>query len=384
MDVEASPDNLQSEVLRNTLAEIAAREEEGATSSQGKRDGEVPLCCVICLESVTEACEARPCRHANFDYLCILSWLERSTKCPLCKSDVHEVVHDFDYDGCGGSRVYLVPQKVEKTTTRSSSSSEQEVRQSDSWRSRQRPRRPPMRDQPVTVTANEAILCRQEIYRKGLYSLHVGANPLSRHRDITPATFESEPELVSRARAWLRRELQVFEFLRCSSPTPAPTPSTTNGEGGDAVTRRRRRRQDNAEFLLEYIVAILKTVDIKGSQGAAEDMLAEFLGRDNARLLLHELRAYLRSPWSMEVWDRKVQYPTSPPPAAKGVVEADDRPVRHFPGPRRARGDSYRPSYHKANKTPYERVDRSSSSSESADSGRDRWQRHRHQYRHVS
>lgn len=69
------------------------------------------------------------------------------------------------------------------------------------------------------------------------------------------------------------------------------------------------RKANNAEFLLEYIIAILKTVDIKGSGGQAEDMLQEFLGRDNTRLFLHELRAWLRSPYtSLDDWDRNVQY----------------------------------------------------------------------------
>jgi len=113
--------------------------------------------------------------------------------------------------------------------------------------------------------------------------------------------FARNPDLVSKARKWIRRELQVFGFLN-------PTPNADNnndGEGGATPTRR----ANNAEFLLEYIVAILKTVDIKGSGGQAEDMLQEFLGRENTRLFLHELRAWLRSPYlSLEAWDRNVQY----------------------------------------------------------------------------
>jgi hypothetical protein len=51
-------------------------------------------------------------------------------------------------------------------------------------------------------------------------------------------------------------------------------------------------------------------VDIKGSAGQAEELLRDFLGRDNARLFLHELLAWLRSPYaSLEDWDRHVQYP---------------------------------------------------------------------------
>lgn len=69
------------------------------------------------------------------------------------------------------------------------------------------------------------------------------------------------------------------------------------------------KKANNAEFLMEYIIAILKTIDIKGAGGQAEDMLQEFLGRDNTRLFLHELRAWLRSPYkSLEDWDRHVQY----------------------------------------------------------------------------
>lgn len=38
-------------------------------------------------------------------------------------------------------------------------------------------------------------------------------------------------------------------------------------------------------------------------------MLQEFLGRDSARLFLHELGAWLRSPYTkLEDWDRHVQY----------------------------------------------------------------------------
>lgn len=110
---------------------------------------------------------------------------------------------------------------------------------------------------------------------------------------MTPQLFVRDEELVSRARKWIRRELQVFQFL---SP---------DGDEEEGITRK----ANNAEFLLEYIIAILKSVDIKGSGGQAEDMLQEFLGRDNTRLFLHELRAWLRSPYiSLEDWDRNVQY----------------------------------------------------------------------------
>ena len=143
---------------------------------------------------------------------------------------------------------------------------------------------------------------------------------------------------MSRARKWIRRELQVFDFLSVDfgpsrpdltsssvahpqpSGTRTTTPTTTTGESvphAPTTTAQSqpddtlyRKRASNAEFLLEYVLAILKTVDIKGSQGQAEEMLSDFLGRENARLFLHELRAWLRSPYTdLESWDRHVQYP---------------------------------------------------------------------------
>lgn len=60
---------------------------------------------------------------------------------------------------------------------------------------------------------------------------------------------------------------------------------------------------------MEYVIAILRTVDIKGSAGQAEELLQEFIGRVNARLFLHELNSWLRSPYnSLQDWDRHVQY----------------------------------------------------------------------------
>lgn len=97
--------------------------------------------------------------------------------------------------------------------------------------------------------------------------------------------------MQARARKWLRRELQVFNFLHTDSRQPEP------------------RHVNNAEVLLEYIMAILRNVDIKDSSGRAEGILKDFLGRQHARLLLHELEAWLRSPYlDLSAWDQCVQY----------------------------------------------------------------------------
>lgn len=143
-----------------------------------------------------------------------------------------------------------------------------------------------------------ALARRRFVYGRALYSLHVGSNRLSQYREVTPAMLASDGALQSRARAWLRRELRVFPFLAPDHPHAADL-------AGPASARAVR----NAEFLLEYIIAILKAVDLYGAAGQAEELLQEYLGRENTLLFLHELKAFLRSPFARpEDWDRKVQY----------------------------------------------------------------------------
>jgi hypothetical protein len=123
--------------------------------------------------------------------------------------------------------------------------------------------------------------------------MHVGSNAISGYRGVTPNLLRQDEALLSRARAFIRRELRVFEFLNSSGT-----------EAGGAV-----KKPTNAEYLLQFIIAVIKTIDLKGSKGQAEDMIQEFLGRQNTRIFIHELLAWLRSPYTtLEAWDSHTQY----------------------------------------------------------------------------
>jgi hypothetical protein len=265
----------RSRILQATLTEISCRKENDLEEQ----------CCVICLEHVTEQAVAQPCKHDSFDFLCLISWLQERPQCPLCKAEIKRVQYGNDDQNL---KTYQVP--AAKTPIRPAPRS---VNRHGGYDHRGRRTYRSRREDVPRPAPSEALLKRRHIYQAQLYSLHVGSNRVSRFKDLTPQMFSSDMELISRARKWLRRELQVFEFLSPDAPS-----------GAD-------RRANNAEFLLEYIVAILKTVDIQGSAGQAEDLIQEFLGRDNTRLLLHEIRAWLRSPYTnLEDWDRNVQYNT--------------------------------------------------------------------------
>lgn len=304
-------DDVLTQVLQTTLAEISSHHHGTSKASDGDEPS-TPDCCVICLEGISEPCCALPCAHANFDFLCLLSWLEQRSSCPLCKAPVQQVRYR---DANAAERLFPVSNTTD--TPAPTQTREQPI---------PRPRRRRRTPSPSGLTRPaDAIAFRRDIYRHNLYSLRtppslppsspitianppppldIGTNPHSRYRlPPTPSDFTRTPHLVSRARLWIRRELQVFSFLS-ETTTTTTTPTPTTAPTTDA------RRHDNAEFLLEYIVAILKTVDVQGSAGEAAGMLGDFLGREHAALFWHELRSWLRSPaGTLAVWDREVRYP---------------------------------------------------------------------------
>jgi len=112
--------------------------------------------------------------------------------------------------------------------------------------------------------------------------MHIGSNKFSGFQEITPDVISASERLQSKAKTWLRRELRVFDYLE------APKVRTI-------------------EFLLDYILEIIKTTNIK--DGLAEELLIEHLGRDKTSLFLHELSSWMRSPFTrVEDWDSIIQY----------------------------------------------------------------------------
>lgn len=252
-------------------------------SADGKlprKDGD-PEVCTICLQTITERAVAVPCNHLTFDFLCLVSWLQERSSCPLCNATVTEVQYDFR-DADDYKRYQLPPETTAEGVSESSYEHSRRRRGQDFIR-RQRSRA----QQSGPSGEDPALDRRRRVYQSKLFSLHVGANSISGYHDFAPQDFANSPQLQKRARMFLRRELNVFSFLDTA----------------------RAPRGGNREFLLEYIVAILKSNDVKDANGHAESLLTDYLGRENARLLLHELEAWLRSPFtSLHDWDQQVQY----------------------------------------------------------------------------
>ncbi|RDA91839.1 hypothetical protein CP533_3664 [Ophiocordyceps camponoti-saundersi (nom. inval.)] len=213
---------------------------------------ETDIICVVCLDNVSEPYRLQPCLHRSFHFPCIDQWLrvDERRSCPVCKATVSRVEH-----GRGGFERLYVPSGIQ----------------------RQRRRRVPAeRDGLVGLSF------RRLVYLRLRYSLYIGSNRYSGYRELDHLTFRADQGLQRRAKAFLRREL--------SSPSS-------------------ERRRLSVERLVSHMVYLLGHFEIRGSDGHLEDLVTNHLGRENARLLLHELQSFLRSPFeSLREWDLHVQY----------------------------------------------------------------------------
>ncbi|KAK2747280.1 hypothetical protein FQN57_002178 [Myotisia sp. PD_48] len=260
--------------------------------------------CVICLEQIHDTGIAIPCKHASFDFQCLVTWLGERPACPLCQAIVTGVKYDIHVPG--GEKVFWLPSRPAVNADSAALPGH--------WpRTGRIPRvlrRVPVVQDRQDTALNALLSRRRHIYRHDMYSLRVGSNPISNYREVTPQMIDADPKLLSKARNWIRRELQLFTYLNAGlQPGHTASHSHQQDLSVNSATSPSPRRIENPEFLLEYIIAMIRTVEIKGSGGQAEQLLREFFGTKHTRLFLHELQSWLRSPFdTLKEWDDAVQY----------------------------------------------------------------------------
>ncbi|KND89377.1 putative RING finger protein C16G5.03 [Tolypocladium ophioglossoides CBS 100239] len=292
--------------------------------------------CVICLDATTEPCTLFPCEHRCYHYTCISQWLNITPQCPLCKATVSSVVHGpvgrqqtREYYPSGVPRAAAsrsnppIPNPALRYAEPRLSSFQFGPAPGDLFA--------PRPDEPA------GLAFRREVYRLLRYSMHVGANPMSGYREVARERFSQDVDLHTRVRTFLRRELRVFGWL--STPD---ADDLVPLQGESLYSFRDRKRAVTVERLLGHILRLLQHFEIRGSDGSLENDLTTHLGRENTRLLLHELHSFLRSPHnSLEDWDREVQYADAPEPRNGLPGEGADASGNQGPVPPRGGRDRY-------------------------------------------
>nr|OQO15503.1 hypothetical protein B0A51_16914 [Rachicladosporium sp. CCFEE 5018] len=241
--------------------------------------------CTICLQGITDRAVTVPCNHLSFDFPCLAQWLRNNTTCPLCKAEVDVV--QYAWRGPDDYKTFEVRRRDSRGKRKVLENLERVASASRTHHDEELP----------IIPEHPAVARRRRVYAEQTFSLHIGRNKRSGYTDFTAAVFAASADLQRRARTFLRRELQIFEVPP---------------QGRLAAQQARR------DWLMEYIIAILKVNEVKAADGHAGTLVAEILGQGNAGLLLHELTAWLRSPFDgLEAWDGGVQYLSSPPTAVK-------------------------------------------------------------------
>ncbi|PWI72057.1 RING finger domain protein [Purpureocillium lilacinum] len=277
--------------------------------------------CVICLDPLAEPCKLIPCKHYHYHFVCIEAWLSSAPGCPICKATVSKVAH--------GPKLEQI-QDHTKTASRALSYAETRGPLFGAYDTPFSPTtgRPQLGRPPRHLWSDvlwpiepQGLAFRRAVYRWLRYSKHVGSNPRSGYRELSRRDFQNAA-VLERARTFLRRELRVFSWLT----TPeADTMEMLNGETYDFFERR--KRVITVERMMGHILRLLQHFEIRGSDGGLEDVVARHLGRENTQLLLHELHAFLRSPFErLEDWDRAVQYDPPPGPSPEMPDIPERRP----------------------------------------------------------
>ncbi|KAF4582688.1 hypothetical protein EYR40_002612 [Pleurotus pulmonarius] len=207
--------------------------------------------CSICLQSISDRTVVPLCSH-EFCFECLLIWTDQSRRCPLCSQQIgeyliHRIRSKYDYE-----KYFLPPLRSSPAppqhSTQNSALSNRNVRRGRPrvqrvWGRRER------QQLEEADRLDRAIAKRRWIYHHDLYAKHVASNTHTRYRPYpTPAQFSASPEYISRATAFLRRELRVWPNL-------------------------------DVEFLTTFVISLMKAIDIRSE--SAVKLLAEFLDMDS-------------------------------------------------------------------------------------------------------
>ncbi|KAJ2784631.1 hypothetical protein H4R18_001010 [Coemansia javaensis] len=228
--------------------------------------GVAEYCCPICLQPVCERSYTEPCFHL-FCAACILQWLARSARCPLCNGSVSAVVQQHAETG-----------RVSRTAVGHLDASSNS--RNTNWR--QQGRNAYGLD-PRLAQAHGVLGMRKReaVYAHGLRRVAPACEPARVRVSQTPQLLREEIGRP-RCRAWIRRDLQAALGV------------------------------EDVHIVESLVVALARDAGSLALDGPPLHSLACLLGPSTS-LFLQELAAFVDSTLDMHSYDMHVAYGTRQP-----------------------------------------------------------------------
>ncbi|EGD78993.1 hypothetical protein PTSG_01964 [Salpingoeca rosetta] len=245
--------------------------------------------CPICLDALNDKALLDGCFH-SFCFECIMSWLNVSRTCPLCKAPVSSVIHSIK-SATIFKRITLPPQRPPAPEPAPPFSRHHPHHHHHHHRRHHHAgafdaRRDRRRHTTSRWSAHETVADerRRETgldRRRAVYAANMRALPeydeqlRARERSIAPSGLARDERNRRRVLAWAKRDINAL----------VPT---------------------NTAFVYAYLESLLSTTDLRATHILVQS-LAPFL-LAHTELFVHELQMFARSPLSMPAYDAHVRY----------------------------------------------------------------------------
>ncbi|KAI0795949.1 hypothetical protein C8Q75DRAFT_692381, partial [Abortiporus biennis] len=202
----------------DTPSHVIDREDDAAVANGEDTLSEEYDHCSICLQPIVDRTVVPTCSH-EFCFECLVVWTDQSRRCPLCSQNIGEYLihhirskYDFQKHYLPPLRTSPRPQPVSSNSVSRPANTRRSTRREREWGRNERRERE--RALQVADDLERAVEKRRWIYRHNLYAKHVASNPYTRYRPLpTPSQFAANPDLITRATIFVRRELRVWGCL---------------------------------------------------------------------------------------------------------------------------------------------------------------------------
>ncbi|CAD6451477.1 9cd76d5d-f288-4319-8f53-349f9485f88d [Sclerotinia trifoliorum] len=233
--------------------------------------------CKICDQSVSWKGRVEPCGHEVFHHCCIEGWLDKGERtCPICRGNIIGIRHNFSQDGNHSKYrklAELEPRRVVLFLAHGV--------------------------QRALLIPQQNVRRRISVYLTKSFSIPIISFI---RRRVTPQDIANSSDMEARVRLFAEHEIQIFS-AKCVCPAcQEPTSSSSIHMIVPSEVEVIRN------FVVNKIVDLLKRYDLQDKAVEIEQEAEQYLN-EHARLFLHELRAWIESPFdTLEQWHRNARY----------------------------------------------------------------------------